>query len=195
MAGSARKVGWVGLRVMVAVTLGSCGSSSKSAKSSTTTTVAASPGTTARGTGQTTTPSTSARACPAPTGNFTATACYESGTAHVEESGGLTDTLDLPLNAVNAIAYFPNGVLSLSYIKPPQDTLVISTDAKAGQALTTTVRIVRGTTYYDSSGTQCKINVTKVDKTGAAGTFTCTGLQAVAGQQTINAKGSFSATA
>jgi hypothetical protein len=193
MAGPARKIAWLGLSVMAVAALGSCGSSSNSAKSSTTTTAVAGAGATAGGTGQTTTPSTSARFCPAPTGNFTSTACYASGTAHVEESGGLTGTLDLPLNAANAIAYFPNGVLSLGYVNQ-QDTLVISTDAKAGQASTTTVRLVHGSTYYDSSGTQCKINVTRADKTGATGTFTCTGLQS-GGGPTVNATGTFSASA
>ncbi len=129
---------------------------------------------------------------------------YAAGNAHVEITGDFEQTLDLPLEGGGS-----------SYFEPDRDVVNLNWKNADAQGVFLTVFMAEGTPKVDTCDIQltagdpddildnydptdedaCDVALTALTATTIQGTFSCTELEGVNGGKTVQANGSFTATA
>ena len=137
-------------------------------------------------------------AAPAPGGNVevptVAEALYQSGTAHIEVSGGRQLTADAALVPGASMGLSDGTMLAIYQFGEGQEvgTFSVSINPDTGPAVTLQApNIITG----GDSATGCAIEFTKSDATGVAGTFRCANIDSLTTLDVtkIDMSGSFSA--
>ena len=117
---------------------------------------------------------------------------YSQGSAHVEISGGRSESTDF--NAAGG-ATTPDGTFVSFTSGDGQNSMTITVSPKQDE--TGVAVSINGLTTGGAFNDKCRIDVTKNDASELTGTFTCTGVDGVSGSQVfqgnLNVTGRFSA--
>lgn len=132
------------------------------------------------------------------TGRPTKAVTYSSGAARVSTTGAQQVVFDAPLDPTRDATYAPDDGFDLWW-KNGDQALNVSGDIHSGE-VDAFVRIEtapgNGNAYVDSWHTLCNVTLSQYDDDGISGTFTCNDLPSFSdGEKTVNAQGTFSATA
>ncbi len=126
--------------------------------------------------------------------------CYKQGTAHVEVSGAVVQTLDVPINPKNAIAHFPSpDQMIIGYVGGNGAKVLVVGNTIEGtypSKLPWAIGIwtAAPTRYFYAASGECRITVTTATQQKIEGSFTCKKVPEDKGSGTIDATGTYVAT-
>jgi hypothetical protein len=125
--------------------------------------------------------------------------CYRNGAAHAEVSGAVTQTVDAPIGT-KANALFPAPMdMILPFAGTDGTSMLVTGNTRTGtyaSNLPWAVRIVTAPDQAWNAGEgECDITVITATRERIEGSFTCEGVPNPAGTATIDATGTFLATA
>ncbi len=125
----------------------------------------------------------------------TALSGLNSGGAHIELTGAVEKTLDLPLGSPT---FFQGGIMALLWQGPSGDLLTLAGIASGNQASTSstlllTISVVELGETFVSTGSECTIMFDSLESTAVLGTFRCRGFKHEG--KSVAADGSFTANA
>ena len=122
---------------------------------------------------------------------------FTQGTAHVELSGGITKSFDVPLTQVGA-TFNEGGGSSLPYADTAGNSFGIAGVFQNGSTSNTLVITITVTepqiALLTSIGAECTLAFDDTSEEGVSGSFECTDLSTGGTGPTVDATGTFEAT-